>query len=362
MGKVVGVFFIVIFLVILTLIILRYFLKNKILRKSQKWIKEEGMAELVELQVNGTKQFILLEGKSPDKPIILFLHGGPGQPIPFGVSSRGVYPEIAENFIAVYYDQRGSGKSYHKDIPIETMNVHQFVDDTKQIIDYLTERFGQDKIYLSGMSWGSIIGMKCVEEYPEKIKGYFGISQFVNNAENQRLSTKWLRDIAVRKNSKKLKEDLASFGEPPYRIEKEEKYSKYISKYGGDNYSDEKIKKANILNFLKPIFSSPDYTLKDIYSVLVGGAKFSLFTAKELQKEIQQEVDLQTIRRVHAPIYMFQGKHDKLTNYDLALDFFNKLEVQGGKEFITLENSAHYPNEEDFKIIIDKLMKVSKRR
>lgn len=236
------------------------------------------------------------------------------------------------------------------------------MDDTNQIIDYLTERFGQDKIYLSGMSWGSIIGMKCVEEHPEKIKGYFGISQFVNNAENQRLSTKWLNDIAVKKNDKKLKEDLASFGEPPYTIEKEEKYSKYISTYGGDNYSDEKIKKVNILNYLKPIFSSPDYTLKDIYSVLVSGAKFSLFTAVNLQKEIQQEVDLQTIRSVHSPIYIFQGKHDKLTNYDLALDFFNKLEVQGGKEFITLENSAHYPNEEDFKIIIEKMINVSKRK
>ncbi|MGA9226563.1 MAG: alpha/beta fold hydrolase [Mesobacillus sp.] len=362
MGKVLGVLIIVIILVILTFMLLRYFLKNNTLRKSQNAIKEGGIAELVELHVNGTKQFIFIESKSTDRPIILFLHGGPGQPIPFGVSSRGVYPDLAENFIAVYYDQRGAGKSYHKDIPIETMNVHQFVDDTKQIIDYLTERFDQDMIYLSGMSWGSIIGMKIVEEHPEKIKGYFGISQFVNNAENQRLSTEWLWDIAVKKNDKKLKEDLASFGEPPYTIEKEEKFSKYISQFGGDNYSDEKVKKANILNYVKPIFISPDYTLKDIYSVLVSGAKFSLFTAKELQKEIQQEVDLQTIRRVYSPIYIFQGKHDKLTNYDLSLDFYNQLEVQGDKEFITLENSAHYPNEEDFKIIIEKMINVSKRK
>lgn len=152
MGKVFGVFFIVIILVILTFMLLRYFLKNNTLRKSQNAIKEGGIAELVELHVNGTKQFIFIESKSTDRPIILFLHGGPGKPIPFGVSSRGVYPDLADNFIAVYFDQRGAGKSYHKDIPIETMNVHQFVDDTKQIIDYLTERFGQYKIYLSGMS------------------------------------------------------------------------------------------------------------------------------------------------------------------------------------------------------------------
>lgn len=61
-------------------------------------------------------------------------------------------------------------------------------------------------------------------------------------------------------------------------------------------------------------------------------------------------MELQAIRRVHSPIYI-PGE-----------TFFNKLEVQGGKEFITVEKSAHYPNEEDFKIIIDKLMKVSKRR
>ncbi|MGG0666257.1 alpha/beta fold hydrolase [Viridibacillus arvi] len=343
---------------LISILLVRHIIQKKVLKKSNELIDNSGVSELVELNINGTKQYIFIEGKDKEESVILFLHGGPGQPLPFGVSSRGVYPKITENFIAVYYDQRGAGKSYQSDIPLDTMNINQFVEDTNEIVDYLRERFNQDKIYLACMSWGSIIGMKYVDRYPEKINTYFGISQFVSNAKTQKLSTKWLIEIA---EDKKMKEDIASFGNPPYSIENEEKYSKYISKYSGDNYSDETTSKVNILSYLKPMLYSPDYTLKDIYKVVYSGAKFSLFKSKVLQKEIQHEVDLQEeMKIVKVPVYLFQGVHDKLTNYDLTEAFFNELKVHGEKEFIPLEKSAHYPNKEDFKIFIDKMIEVSR--
>jgi pimeloyl-ACP methyl ester carboxylesterase len=49
---------------------------------------------------------------------MLFIHGGPSMPVP-GVSCRGVdyvlittTKELVKHFTIVYWDQRGTGKSY----------------------------------------------------------------------------------------------------------------------------------------------------------------------------------------------------------------------------------------------------------
>ncbi|MEH7331078.1 hypothetical protein V7161_00155 [Neobacillus drentensis] len=67
--------------------------------------------------------------------------------------------------------------------------------------------------------------------------------------------------------------------------------------------------------------------------IIVSGAIFSLLV-------------------VQVPFYILQGKHDLTANYLSAKQFFEKLNAPLGKEFITLENSAHIPNEVDFKKII----------
>jgi pimeloyl-ACP methyl ester carboxylesterase len=59
------------------------------------------------------------------------------------------------------------------------------------------------------------------------------------------------------------------------------------------------------------------------------------------------------------PVYIFQGLHDKITNYELARDYSEKLNARAGKEFITLEQSSHFPNEVDLKVFFEKLKEIS---
>ncbi|RUL55624.1 alpha/beta hydrolase [Lysinibacillus antri] len=354
---------IIIVLVVIAIIVLlltirfvnQYLIKNE----AKKLVANGGISELVELDVNGTKQFLLIEGKEKKKPILLFLHGGPGQPFPFGVSARGAFPQITEDFIAVYYDQRGSGKSYSKDIPLETMNINQFVQDTDVVVNFLLEKFKRDKVFIVGMSWGTIIGTKYSSVYPEKVDTYIGISQFIDNKETQKRANVWLTEIAQNQEEQKMLNDLNSLNAPPYTGKEDTLLSNYISKYGGDNYSDEKVKKANIFGLLKWSLISPDYTLVDLNKAMVSGASFSLKEAKDLQNEINQVNFSEEIHSLQMPVYIFQGVHDKVTNYELTKEFIDKLAAPAGKELIPLLESAHYPNDEDFKVIYSKLKEIS---
>jgi pimeloyl-ACP methyl ester carboxylesterase len=97
------------------------------------------------------QQGFFIRSENPENPVILFLHGGPGSPelpiiIPFEKSER-----LEKNFTMCYWDQRGAGMSFSKSIDPATMTVDQMVEDTRQITEYLQQRFNQDKFVSLGM-------------------------------------------------------------------------------------------------------------------------------------------------------------------------------------------------------------------
>lgn len=53
--------------------------------------------------------------------------------------------------------------TYDKSTDPTTMTVDQLVEDTREVTEYLKSRFGQNKIYLLGHSWGSYLGVKTIE-------------------------------------------------------------------------------------------------------------------------------------------------------------------------------------------------------
>lgn len=242
---------------------------------------------------------------------------------------------------------------------MDSMNINQFLEDTDAIVDYLRDRFTTRKVIIAGLSWGSIIGTKYSAWHPEKVSAYIGMSQFVNHKENQRLALEWLHSIANNKNDKKMIGDLESIGEPLVIGEQEELLMKHLAKNGGDVNNGRQVEKANIFGMIKPSLFSPDYTLKDIYKAAVSGATFSLVKAAELQAEINNVNLNAEVTQLSMPVYIFQGKHDKITNYGLTKEYYERLAAPAGKEFITLEQSAHYPNPHDFEIIVEKLKEIS---
>ncbi len=331
----------------------RFIAQQHIKQKSSELMDNGGISELKEVNVNGDRQFLLVEGKDKNNPFCLFLHGGPGSPFPYGVSARTLYSEITDNCVAVYYDQRGSGKSYNKELSISTMNLRQFTDDANVIVDYIRETYHQEKIFVIGQSFGTVIGTQLVAHYPEKIYAYMGISQLTNSSKGQELGYQWLKSEAIANDDKKTLQVLETLGKGPYFADEEDQFSDLINQYKGMNYYDDTIKKVNVINLIKGAFTSPDYSLHDLYKAFILGPQFSLVKSTELKKEILETNFFESTKRIDVPVYFIQGKYDKQTNYELAQQYYELLDAPNGKQFITLEHSAHYPNALDADIILN---------
>jgi hypothetical protein len=137
-----------------------------------------SIAELTTVELGGQEQAISIRAADPDKPVLLYLSGGPGQSdIAF---ARALLEPLTADFVVVVWDQRGSGKSYAALDPTSTYTLDGLVGDTIALTEYLRDRFAEDKIYLLGESWGSTLGVLAVQERPELFHAYIGSGQMVS--------------------------------------------------------------------------------------------------------------------------------------------------------------------------------------
>ena len=125
-----------------------------------------SQVSLEQVELGGVGQWILIRAQDPVKPVLLILHGGPGgAQLPWVDLFQPV--ALEENFTVVHWDQRGAGKPFHAELTMEDLQVGDFVADTLELTDLLRDRFDQDKIFLTGHSWGSALGFLTLMENSE---------------------------------------------------------------------------------------------------------------------------------------------------------------------------------------------------
>ncbi|WP_257985821.1 alpha/beta hydrolase [Bacillus sp. M6-12] len=329
-------------------------------------IPAEGIDQIDKVTIGGVKQQILIQSYNKNNPVILFLHGGPSMPLP-GVSSRGKdytivtnTKKLVQHYTVVFWDQRGTGKSYHDDIPKETMNFWQYVHDADELIDYLRSKFNQDKIYLVGHSYGSLIGIYLAHQCPEKLHSYVGISQIISWTENDKLCYKWAKDEANRRNDVKALKELDSIGEPPY-VNSYKQWGvlrKYQIKYSSMIYSDNKVKHPGLFKITLDMLISKDYRFKDAINAFYKGHK--LIYTDEFIKDIPTYNAKKDIRGLKVPVTFIHGRKDVHVHDELLLEYIHSLEMNQKPRVIWSEKSSHIFHPDDTalieKILIEEIL------
>ena len=128
-----------------------------------KIAKENSIAELRKVELNGRKEWISIRGEDRSKPVLLFLAGGPGGSQL--AATRYELAKLEKDFIVVNWEQPGSGKSYSA-IPRKKLAPEIYVEDGTALVRSLLKEFKQEKLYLLGESWGSALGIFMVKEQP----------------------------------------------------------------------------------------------------------------------------------------------------------------------------------------------------
>ena len=309
------------------------------LRFSTKIKTPNGISSLEEISLGGQKQWIFIRGENRDNPVLLFLHGGPGEPIGGISSSRRLDTGLIGHFTVVHWDQRGAGKSYHSDIRVSSMSINQLVEDCSELIDYLRNKLNTQKIFLVGHSAGSVLGMKTAQKYPGEIQAYAGVAQIINDYEQQVLAYEFIVEKAENSGNAKTQNAIKTIGPPPYKSS-EQVYAaaKYIGRYGGFIH---KNSMGKMMTLWFSYLTSPEYSLSEGINTMRG--KGLHFTTNARWDEIISTDFNRDIHSLKVPVYFLMGKYDMITPTVLVEKFYERLEAENGKKLSIFENSTHWP-------------------
>ncbi|WHY01566.1 alpha/beta hydrolase [Neobacillus sp. DY30] len=310
-------------------------------------VKEGSITVLEKVNIGGVDQHILIRGEDVNNPVLLMVHGGPGQSEIY--MSHLLNGPLEKHFTIVNWDQRGAAKSFSRAVKPETMNLDQLLRDAEELIQYLQKRLKTERFYLHGHSFGTILGMLMVNRYPNYFHCYVGVAQSVGLQEDLMVSYEFVMRKAKEAGNKKAIEDLESIGQPPFKNFSKGlwKYSLWLEKFGGKTHS----KPGR--DIFKSIFSAPEYSLLDKINFFRG----SLFSVKHLHQELLKTDLKKLVRKVDIPVYFFLGKHDYSVPFELAENYFKELAAPK-KEIVWFEQSGHLPQYEETENYQNQLLRV----
>ena len=305
--------------------------------------------------INGIDQWVTIKG-TRSKPVILFLHGGPGSPLsPY---SDALFKAWEKDFIIVQWDQRGTGRTYGLDAPEELtpaylkanpLTMEQMTSDGIALSEYLIKNLGKQKIILFGTSWGSVPGVEMAAKRPELFYAYVGHSQVVNPSNDLKLYEKVYQMAQKTKDIESL-EVLNAIGKPPYdRAKKVGQLLRIVKKYESARSTPAPDAWFEVSAAYDNPKDNQNRSDGDDYSFVNYTGDSALGVAS-----MRANIDFMKDRRgFKVPVYFIQGKEDLLTPKESTKKYFKKLKAPE-KKYILLPETAHGFNEK----VLDALYKI----
>jgi len=312
-------------------------------RQRKKIIESSEISEVCTVTLGGYPQKIMLDGRYRSNPIVICLHGGPGSPVPFSVGCRGLFPDITEKYTLVCWDQLGCGINNR---PLdESFRIEHFADMTVDLVREIRTRFPDNRLYLFGMSWGSILAAKAALRAADMIDGVVIYGQVLRDlAYNDYVFEALERSELPASKKKKLS---------AMRDQRTEKNTRQIMGWIGkftEGYNCRSGEPAPMKGIITGLLRSPDYRFRDFRAIMNNGYRKN----KSLMIELFT-VDLrQELAGVAVPYVIIQGDTDLVTPTQEVRAFMDGC-GSGMIRLVEVKNSGHIPGKEGMERIFVEL-------
>jgi pimeloyl-ACP methyl ester carboxylesterase len=293
----------------------------------------DGINEGRYATIGGVEQWITIRGEDRRNPVLLFLHGGPGDATnPWGYAAFRTWLKA---FTVVQWDQRGAARTLGKSgsSVAATITIDRMAQDGIELAEMLRQTLHKDKIILVGHSWGSILGIFMAKARPDLFSAFVGTGQVADPQRNYRVAYDTLLEKAMRLGETRAIRELKEVGPPPYADGRgygvQRRWSNLFE--GADSFI------ASMIGFA---LNAPDYRPRDITEWFDG----QRLSAERLvpQTSATSALTAKTLAGEFAvPVFVFQGAEDFTTPTSLARTFVQSIRAPR-KGFVAIPEGGHF--------------------
>ena len=289
-----------------------------------------GVDESRYVNIGGIQQWITIRGDDRNNPVLLFLHGGPGDAInPWAYAG---FFGWSKSFTVVQWDQRGAGRTLGKNrgTPPESITIARLTEDGIELAELLRRDLHKDKLVLVGHSWGSILGVFMVKARPDLFHAFVGTGQVADPQRGYTVAHAALLMKAQALGEQRAVRELREVGPPPYA--------------DGRGYAVQRkwsnlFEGANVFlpSTLGLALIAPGSSARDVIDWFDGQG----LSAEHLVPETSA-LEAKALGGTFAlPVFVIQGAEDFTTPTSLARSFVNGIRAPQ-KAFVPIEGGGHF--------------------
>jgi pimeloyl-ACP methyl ester carboxylesterase len=290
----------------------------------------EGPSRIEEsrfVPIGGIEQWVTIRGADKRNPVLLFLHGGPGDTQSQFIKT---YEPLERDFVLVHWDQRAAGKTRARATEQPpSASLELLTHDGIELAEYLRTYLKAKNLVLVGHSWGSFLGVHIVMQRPDLFRAFIGTGQVVSVSDIVNDQYHYTLERARQTRNLEAVTELEALGVPAF------------------DQMDKYLKMRRWLNtFLAPSdaqwIAAQEAMVQEALNADDRKAYWEGFLTMTGLASTVMAMDLRPLGyRFELPFFIIQGSDDHITPTGLAANYFQRIQAPV-KHMITIEGAGHF--------------------